>query len=192
MGILASLFRRRPINSGLNTPEHIYLQSAQVHVSRGEEALRKGDLEKALLEFKYAVIADNIAGRQNPNPKALSHLKGPVLGPLNIKRTTKGQSLVERAVQAQQQGDHRRVVKLVTEAIDLCPIVAVPGYALRGKSYLALGKFKEAIADLTIALAYAPNLAEAYADRAKAHEALGDNESAGKDQEKARTILAGS
>ncbi|MBM3475442.1 MAG: hypothetical protein FJX75_19430 [Armatimonadetes bacterium] len=187
MGILGSLFRRPSPNLGLNTPDHIYLESADVHVARGEEALHSGDLDKALIEFKYAVIADNEVGRQNP--KALSHLKGPVLGPLNIKRTTKGQSLMARALEAQQRGDHSRAVKLATEAMGLCPMAEIPCYGLRGKSYVALSRFQEAVADLTIAIAYAPNVAEFYAARATAHEALADSESARRDREKTCTLL---
>ena len=62
MSLWSKLFGRKPINAGLNRPERIYLESADVHVLRSEEALAQRDLEKALLEFKYAVIADNQAG----------------------------------------------------------------------------------------------------------------------------------
>jgi len=189
MSLFSFLFKHRPINAGLNTPERIYLQSADTHASRGEEALASGDLEKALLEFKYSVIADSQACRE-PNARALVHLKGPVLGPLNIKRTTRGQSLVERSVRAQEKGKHAKAVRMLTQAIDLCPIAAVPAFGLRGKSYRVLGRFKEAICDLTIAVAYAPKLAEAYEERSMAYESLGDRESARRDREKVRSILA--
>ena len=183
MTLLRLLFGRRPINAGLNMPDRIYLQAADVHLARGQKALDCGDHEKALLEFKYAVIASNEAGRSNPT--ALAHLKGPVLGPLNIRRTTKAQSLLDEGTNAQGRGDHRLAVKLLTEAIDLCPVAAVPSFTLRGKSYLALGKHREAIEDLSIGLAYCPSMAEGYTQRALAYDAIGDKAAASRDRDMA-------
>jgi len=174
---------RRPINGGLNSAERIHLESAEVHVRRGEEAIERSDLETAVLEFKYAVIAEG------KNATALRHLRGSVLGPLNAKRTTRAQSLFERAHKAQSRGNHRHAVSLLTEAIDLCPIAAVPSFAFRGKSNLALGRYEEAAADFSIAISYAPNVAEAYAERAEAYEALGSGQAARQDREKARALM---
>ena len=57
------------------------------------------------------------------------------------------------------------------------------------KANLALGRVQDAIADLSIAIAYCPNLAEAYTERATAYDALGDKKAASADREKAKSVL---
>ena len=179
MGIFDKLFGEKKINAGLNTPDKIYLENAEVHFKRGEEALARNDLEKALLEFKYVVIA------QPQHVKALNYLRGERLGPLNVKRTTKAQSLFDEgragSEKASTPDDYNKAVSLFTEAINLCPIAAVASFGFRGKAFLNLGKHKEAIDDFSIALQYTPKVAAYYFDRGQAYLKLGKKSEAKKD-----------
>lgn len=193
MNPFSALFGPRRINAGLDTPDRLYMENSDTHVKRGEDALQRGDLERAVLEFKYAVIANNVGAIASANqeevmlgpPIALEHLRGPTLGPLNAKRTTKAQALLDDGMTCFQNGRYEKAVRLFTKAINLCPMSACPSFCFRAKCYLELSRYREAIDDLTIALKYAPNNIEAYVDRARAYEALGDTDAAQRDRDKA-------
>jgi tetratricopeptide (TPR) repeat protein len=107
---------------------------------------------------------------------------------LNTERTTKAQSLLDQGKHAHEQGEHTRAVALLSEAINLCPVAAIPSFALRGKSHLALGHLAESVSDLTVAIAYSPRLSEAYEARGKAFELLGEHQSAQRDAESANSM----
>jgi tetratricopeptide (TPR) repeat protein len=169
----------KKINAGLNRPDKIYMEDAETHFKRGEEALARNDLEKALLEFKYAVMA-------RPEHKgALSYLRGAKLGPLNIKRTTEGQSLFNEGRGSLERGDYKKAITLFNQAINLCPIAAVASFLFRGKAFLKSARYQEAIEDFSIALRYSPRVAEAYFERGQAYLKTGNNEAAKKDFEMA-------
>jgi len=182
MGTSSWLFKEKKINDGLNTPTKIYLESygtrgAEVHFKRGEEALARNDLEKALLEFKYAMIA-------YPEHKgALRYLRGEKLGPLNVKRTTSAQSLFNDGMALLDRKEYKKAISCFDKAINLCPIAAVASFCFRGKAFLATGRYQEAIDDLSISLKYSPNMAEGYFDRGQAYLKLGKKSEAKKDFE---------
>jgi len=184
MGIFNWLFKGKRINDGLNTPTKIYLESyglrgAEVHFKRGEEALARNDLEKALLEFKYAVIA------HPEHEGALRYLRGDRLGPLNVKRTTNAQSLFDEGMALLERKEYEKAISCFDKAINLCPIAAVASFFLRGKALLAAGRYQEAIDYLSIGLQYSPKVADGYYDRGQAYLKLGKKSEAKKDSEMA-------
>jgi len=184
MGIFGRLFKGKRINDGLNTPTKIYLESyglrgAEVHFKRGEEALARNDLEKALLEFKYAAMA------HPEHEGALRYLRGDRLGPLNVKRTTNAQSLFDEGMALLERKEYKKAISCFDKAINLCPIAAVASFCFRGKAFLAMGRYQEAIDDLSISLQYSPKVAEGYYDRGKAYIKLGKKSEAKKDFEMA-------
>lgn len=190
MAIFNRLFKDKKINDGLNTPTKIYLESygargAEVHFKRGEEALARNDLEKALLEFKYAVIA-------HPEHKgALRYLRGERLGPLNVKRTTNAQSLFDEGMALLERKEYEKAISCFDKAINLCPIAAVASFCFRGKAFLATGIYQEAIDDFSICLKYSPRVAEGYFDRGQAYLKLGKKSAAKKDLEMAIELNPG-
>ena len=170
----------KKINAGLNTPNKIYLENSEVHIKRGEEALARNDLEKSLLEFKYAVIYSSCKGHP-PNERAVNYLRGEKLGPLNVKRTTKAQSLFDEGSASLEKRDYHNAITMFNKAINLCPIAAVPSFMFRGKALLMVGRYQEAIDDFSIALQYTPKVAEGYFDRGQAYHKIGNNAAARKD-----------
>lgn len=179
MGFFEGIFGEKKINAGLNRPDKTYMEDAEVHFKRGEETLARNDLEKALLEFKYAVMA------QPEHKGALSYLRGEKLGHLNVKRTTKGQSLFEEGKGSLERGDYKKAITLFNKAINLCPIAGVASFVFRGKAFLMAARYREAIEDFSIALQYSPRVAEAYFERGQAYLKIGNNETATKDFEMA-------
>lgn len=178
------IFREKKINAGLNKPDKIYLENSEVHIKRGEEALARNDLEKAVLEFKYAVIYGSCQG-QPLNERAVNYLRGRKLGSLNAKRTTEAQSLFDQGRAYLERRDYNKAITLFDKAINLCPIAAVASFLFRGKAFLMVGRYQEAIDDLSIALQYAPKVAEAYFDRGQAYLKVGNSTAARKDFEMA-------
>lgn len=187
LGVVSFAFKRRgeKINAGLNTPEKIYLESAEVHYKRGEEALARNDLDKAILEFKYVIIA------QPQHEKALAHLRGKRLGPLNTKRTTRGVALFDEGEASLKRGDYNRAILLFTNAINVCPVAAVASFGFRGKALLMASKYKEAIDDFSIAVQYTPKVAEYYFNRGHAYLKLGKKSEARKDFKKTLELNPG-
>lgn len=184
MGIFNWLFKGKRIDDGLNMPDKIYLESyglkgAEVHFKRGYEALARNDLEKALLEFKYAVIA------YPEHEGSLRYLWGDMLGPLNVKRTTKAQSLFDEGMALLERKEYEQAISCFDEAINLCPIAAVASFCFRGKAFSATGRYQEAIDDFSISLQYSPKIAEGYYDRGQAYLKLGMKSEAKKDFEMA-------
>ena len=174
----------KKINDGLNTPDKIYLESyglngAEVHFNRGYEALARNDLENALLEFKYAVIA------YPEHEGSLRYLRGDMLGPLNVKRTTKAQSLFDEGMALLERKEYEQAISCFDKAINLCPIAAVASFCFRGKAFLATGRYQEAIDDFSISLQYSPKIAEGYYDRGQAYLKLGMKSEAKKEFEMA-------
>lgn len=172
--------REQKINAGLNTPNKIYLENSKVHIKRGEEMLTRNDLERALLEFKYAVIYSSSQG-QSPNERAVNYLRGEKLGSLNMKRTNEAQSLFDKGRACLERRDYNKAITLFSKAINLCPITAVPSFAFRGKALLMTNRNQEAIDDFSIVLQYAPNVAEGYFNRGQAYLKVGNSKAARKD-----------
>ena len=190
MEIFNWLFKSKKINDGLNTPTNIYLESyglsgSEVHFKRGEEALARNDLEKALLEFKYAAIA------HPEHEGALKYLRGQRLGPLNVKRTTKAHSLFDEGEALLEKGYHKKAIFCFDKAINLCPIAAVSSFWSRGKAFLATGRYQEAVDDYSIGLQYSPKVTEGYFNRGQAYLKLGKKSEAKKDFEMALELNSG-
>lgn len=184
MGSLEKIFKKEKINAGLNIPDKIYLENSEVHIKRGEEALARNDLERAVLEFKYAVIYSSCQG-QPPNERAVNYLRGRKLGSLNMKRTNEAQSLFDEGRACLERRDYNKAITLFNKAINLCPIAAVASFLFRGKAFLMAARYQEAIDDLSIALQYTPKVAEAYFDRGQAYLKVGNSTAARKDFEMA-------
>ena len=170
----------KKINAGLNTPNKIYLENSEVHIKRGEEALSRNDLEKALLEFKYAVVYSSCQGHP-PNERAVNYLRGKKLGSLNVERTTNAQSLFDEGSASLEKRDYHKAITMFNKAINLCPIAAVPSFMFRGKALLMAGRYQEATDDFSIALQYTPKVAEGYFDRGQAYHKVGNSTAARKD-----------
>lgn len=128
----------------------------------GIAAGAQGDLSQAVIFFEQALILapDNLPTIVN------LHIAQDVRDRVIDKKTAQ---LLYRATHAQNQGDLKRKVQLLTRAMEMAP-----GYKLiyneRGIAYFELGMFSEAIDDRSSALELDPTYAAAYYNKALACE----------------------
>src|SRR5690349_12082379 len=81
----------------------------------------------------------------------------------------KADALVEQAAAYGSQGDLKRAVELLDEAVRIDPQHAV-AWATRATAFRKLGNFERAIQDATRAIEINPKFAEAYCQRAFAYQ----------------------
>jgi tetratricopeptide (TPR) repeat protein len=128
---------------------------------RARARLGIGNSEAALVDAQLALEAD---------PEDLN------------ARLVRGMALVEQHQAAAALADLTTVLKNRKET----PNVEALYY--RGLAYVALGKHRRAIADFSDAIRYAPNDADAFRQRARAHQHLGNSPAAQQDLARAKEL----
>ena len=94
------------------------------------------------------------------------------------------QSIVPRAIEAAEAGDHIRAIELLTEAIEEDPGSAFAHFK-RGNSFRLLGRYEEAILDYSRAMELQPGIPDSWVNRGICHDELGKYDRARSDYDTA-------
>ena len=81
--------------------------------------------------------------------------------------------LNKQAQDAYDAGDFQKALTISTSIID-ADAKSTDAYYIRGRSYMGVGKYNEAVADLNKVIEVAPGFVIPYVDRANAYMALQD------------------
>jgi len=123
---------------------------AEAHYGRGNIFKEQGKLDEALAEYNETI---RLEPRAEP-------------------------TYVNRGVVHQLKGEIDKAVADYTEAIRLTHPRVEAAYRNRGVAYISLGRYADAIADLDEAIRRKPDFIDAYIDRARALNAVGQSEKA--------------
>ncbi len=162
--------------------------------NRGNDLLRRGKLREAIKEFDSVIeddpgfaMAFNMRGRCW---KYLEEHEGARDDYIRAIRFAPeyGEAYRNLGNAYLELGGHTKTLKMFDRAVELMPRSSLARNN-RGFALQSLERFQEAIEDHSGAIRLDPNYAEAYRDRAKAYAAIGEDELARADMERASELV---